>query len=83
MPVNEELDTSTEDDDLTSRARKLSKPKADTFVRFKMKERSNKATALPKQAKWTGSNRNWVNVLVDGDKKPSSIIGIRLQERKK
>ena len=51
LPVNEELDTSREDDDLTSRARKLSKPKADTFVRFKMKERSNKATALPKQAK--------------------------------
>ena len=51
LSVNGELDTSREDDDLTSRSRRLSKPKADIFVRFEMKERSNKASALSKQPK--------------------------------
>ena len=51
LSVNDELDTNSEDDNLISRTRKLSKPKADTFVRFEMKERSNKATALSKQPK--------------------------------
>lgn len=44
-------------DKLTSRTRRLSKPKTDTFVRYAIKRKCNKASVLSKQPTRTGSNK--------------------------
>ena len=61
-----------DDDLLRTRTRRLSKPKADTFVRFEIQGICNKSRALIKQQKRTGLNKSWVNILVERDQKPSS-----------
>lgn len=43
------------------------------FVKSETEGKCNKARVLPEQPKKNSLNKSWVNVLVEGDKKPSSI----------
>ena len=72
LSVDEGLDIWKDDEELVM-PRSFSKPKANTCIKFEIEGRCNQARVLSKQPKRTGVNKNSVNVIIDGDQKPSSI----------
>ena len=49
------------------------KPKANTYIEFELGDVTCKARVLSKQPKRTGRNRDWVNIIREGEMDPSSI----------
>ena len=67
------LNISTNED--TNQKRKSKdRPRIKSYIRYTIKnEQYKKAKVLSRQPKRGGKNMNWLNIIVDGEEKPSSV----------
>ena len=69
LSVDEGLDICSDDYDLKRRSR----PRPNTCISFELDGKHSKAKVLSSQPKRSGVNKSWVNILIEGQEKPSSV----------